>query len=110
MLTLTQKQDNLLNYIVEYIIENNRSPSVKDIKEYFKFKSPQSVVDVLNALERKKYIQRLENARGIIIVEPNIHLKILITQILRINNINNLIDNNTLNNLKSIINKKEVLT
>lgn len=74
---ITERQQEVLNFIEEYINNNNRPPTISDIKLNFGFKSPQSVVDHLNALEKKLYIKRLPNSRGIVLLNKRNHFPIL---------------------------------
>lgn len=72
---LTEKQRNMLNYIVSVQKVSGYPPSIKEIASHFGFRSLTSVVDHLNALERKGLITRSGGARTITIsrdrVEPD---------------------------------------
>jgi repressor LexA len=74
---LTNRQQEVYDYIESYIDDNNRPPTISDIKKTFGFKSPQSVVDHLHALEKKGHIKRLPNSRGIVLLNEKDHFPIL---------------------------------
>lgn len=74
---LTHRQSEILNYIADYIEDNNRPPTISDIKDFFGFKSPQSVVDHLKALEKKGKIERLPRSRGIVLLDSKNKFPIL---------------------------------
>lgn len=65
---LTARQKEILTFLEDYIDENSRPPTITEIKKGFEFKSPQSVVDHLKALEKKGYIKKLPNSRGIVLL------------------------------------------
>lgn len=58
---LTQKQQTVLEYLHRYISEHRRSPFLREIQEACRIISYKSVIDRLNALERKGYIKRTPN-------------------------------------------------
>lgn len=63
---LTIRQEEVLNYIRDFIEEHDYPPTLKEIQKFFKFSSSNSAVEHLMALERKKYIRRIPKvARGI---------------------------------------------
>ncbi len=62
---LTDKQKSLLDYIVSVQRVSGYPPSIKEIASHFGYKSLTSVVDHLNALERKGLINRQGGARTI---------------------------------------------
>lgn len=74
---LTKRQREIFDFIETYIDENNRPPTIQDIKETFGFRSPQSVVDHLTALEKKGHIKRIPNSRGIVLLHEKKHFPIL---------------------------------
>ena len=49
----TKKQAAVLKYVIECIEKDNRTPTIRQIGEKFKLKSPGSVVDALASLARK---------------------------------------------------------
>lgn len=69
---LTVKQGSVLNFIIEFIDTYKYSPSAKDVKEHFKFKSINAAQDHLNALKRKGRINTTPNvARSIVVLTEN---------------------------------------
>lgn len=52
---LTARQTETLDFIENYIIENNYPPTIKEIAEYFKI-STKGSYDHIKALQKKKYI------------------------------------------------------
>ena len=74
---LTDRQKEIFDYIESYIDDDNRPPTIAEIKKTFGFRSPQSVVDHLNALQKKGYIKRLPNSRGIVILTEKRYFPIL---------------------------------
>ena len=70
MRALTEKQRSILDYIVDYISDNGYSPTSKDIKEHFGFKSVNGAYDHLSWIEKKGYIKRTPNvARSIVVLQ-----------------------------------------
>lgn len=55
---LTQKQKDILNFIISYIRTNAYPPSIREVGDHFGIKSTNGVFDHLNALARKGYIKR----------------------------------------------------
>lgn len=55
---LTEKQEEVFQFLQKYIKENMMSPSIKEICYYFDYKSPKAASDHLQALEKKGYIKR----------------------------------------------------
>jgi len=55
---LTEKEKNILKYIARYINQNGHSPSFRDIKKHFNFKSIGTVQDYISSLEKKGAIKR----------------------------------------------------
>jgi len=65
-LVLTERQSEILRFIILNKEKFGYPPSIPEIQERFSFKSPNAVQDHLEALERKGYISRREHkARGI---------------------------------------------
>ena len=56
-MALTKKQKEVLDFITEYVRENEFSPTQKEIKEYFGFKSLGSVQDYIKYLTSGGYLQ-----------------------------------------------------
>jgi len=78
--TLTQRQREILEFIISHIEQYGYPPSIPEIQEKFSFKSPNAVTDHLEALERKGYIARCPHkSRGI---------EVLVQSKLENNNIN----------------------
>jgi len=64
--TLTQRQKEILEFIISHIEQYGYPPSIPEIQKNFSFKSPNAVSDHLEALERKGYIARHPHkSRGI---------------------------------------------
>jgi len=65
-LVLTERQGEILKFIILNKEKFGYPPSIPEIQEKFSFKSPNAVQDHLEALERKGYIsRRAHKARGI---------------------------------------------
>jgi len=65
-LILTERQSEILKFIILNKEKYGYPPSIPEIQENFSFKSPNAVQDHLGALERKGYIsRRAHKARGI---------------------------------------------
>lgn len=63
---LTERQNEILKFIILNKEKYGYPPSIPEIQENFSFKSPNAVQDHLGALERKGYIsRRAHKARGI---------------------------------------------
>jgi len=58
---LTQKQQTVLAYLQRYIGEHRRSPFLREVQNACRIASYKSVIDRLNALERKGFIKRIPN-------------------------------------------------
>jgi repressor LexA len=58
---LTEKQELVLDFIHQYLVQCHRSPFIREIQEGCRIASYKSVVDRLNALEHKGYIKRTPN-------------------------------------------------
>ncbi|MFA5927992.1 MAG: hypothetical protein WC838_01655, partial [Candidatus Margulisiibacteriota bacterium] len=56
--TLTEKQQDILDFINRYLETNSYPPALREIAKKFKFRSVTAVVDHLKALEKKGYIKR----------------------------------------------------
>jgi repressor LexA len=57
---LTPKQQQIFDFILNYIEENGYPPAIRDIGTAFKIKSPNGVMCHLRALQKKGYIHRDE--------------------------------------------------
>ncbi len=62
---LTDKQNQVLDFIREYQLENGSSPTIKEIRQYMKVNSDNSVLKHLNALVEKGYIEKGDTPRSI---------------------------------------------
>jgi repressor LexA len=58
MRDLTDRQEAIYNYLLEYIDERGYPPAIRDIMRHFGFRSPKAAADHLAALERKGFIRR----------------------------------------------------
>lgn len=56
--TLTKKQNQVLEFIRKYTLENQKPPTIREICKKFNFNSTNSAHSILKALEKKGYIQR----------------------------------------------------
>jgi SOS-response transcriptional repressor LexA len=76
-LALTQKQQTVFDFIQRYCEEHGKAPFIREIQLGCQIASYKSVLDRLNALERKQFIKRVPNKhRGIEILprvgEPHV--------------------------------------
>ena len=55
---LTSKQHAFLEYLKTYVQENDIWPTYREIADHFGYRSPNSVTQNLQALERKNFLQR----------------------------------------------------
>lgn len=65
---LTDKQERILNFIVEYVDEKGYPPSIREIGNNFGISSLRGVTVHLDALERKGYIKRASTSRSITVI------------------------------------------
>jgi repressor LexA len=65
---LTDKQERILNFIIDYLDENGYPPSIREIGNAFGISSLRGVTVHLDALERKGYIKRASTSRSIRII------------------------------------------
>ncbi len=66
---LTARQEQILRFIIDYIQDYERPPTIRDIADFFKF-TVKGAYDHLLALERKGWIDRdTKHSRGILIKE-----------------------------------------
>ena len=71
-MTITKKQKEVFDYILEYTNTNQLAPTQKEIKEHFGLKSFGSVQRYLSYLEEANYLERDWNKRqGLKIVKNN---------------------------------------
>jgi repressor LexA len=70
MVMLTQRQQQILDYLIQHQQETGVTPSTREVQQHFGFASQTAVMSHLRALERKGAIRRLPGkARAIIIAE-----------------------------------------
>lgn len=70
---LTEKQRNILEFIVDSVEEQGSPPTIREIADRFGFSAPASAKRHLEALEKKGYIRRREwTARGIELVKDRV--------------------------------------
>lgn len=65
---LTDKQERILAFILEYIEDKGYPPSIREIGNAFSISSLRGVTVHLDALERKGYIKRANTARAITVI------------------------------------------
>ncbi len=65
---LTDKQEKILNFIMEYVDDKGYPPSIREIGNRFTISSLRGVTVHLDALERKGYIKRANTSRSITII------------------------------------------
>lgn len=65
---LTDKQERILSFIVEYVNDKGYPPSIREIGNHFNISSLRGVTVHLDALERKGMIKRLSTSRSITVI------------------------------------------
>jgi repressor LexA len=65
---LTDKQERILTFIVDYVGDQGYPPSIREIGNHFSISSLRGVTVHLDALERKGYIKRANTARAITVI------------------------------------------
>ncbi len=68
---LTKKQENVLRVIKQYYLENGYAPSLAELQQKLRISTKRGVVVHLLALEKKGYIFRTGEPRGIHMVEQD---------------------------------------
>ena len=68
--TLTKRQEDILNYVMDYVQKAGYPPSIREIGAQFKIGSLRGVTVHLDALARKGYIERATTPRSIRITHP----------------------------------------
>lgn len=63
--TLTEAQNRCFNFLVRYVAEHRRAPSIREIGAALGYASTNAVVQTLEALAEKGYIRRHKGARQI---------------------------------------------
>ncbi len=66
---ITERQKQLLKFIVEQVREYNLPPSISEMAEFLKVSSKNGVAKLLNALEDNGFIKTSGKARGIEVLE-----------------------------------------
>jgi repressor LexA len=64
-MNLTDRQQQVLDFIEGFQLENGKSPTLKEIKEHINVSSDNSVLKHLAALEKKGFIEKDDTPRGI---------------------------------------------
>lgn len=67
-MSITDRQKELLKFIVRQIREHNMPPSISEMAEYLEVKSKNAVAKLLNSLEENGYIETNGKARGITVL------------------------------------------
>jgi repressor LexA len=67
-MSITDRQKELLEFIVRQIREHNLPPSISEMAEYLEVKSKNAVAKLLDALEDGGYIRTTGKARGITVL------------------------------------------
>jgi len=62
MQRLTERQDLILTYIVQFTLERAYQPSIREICDFAHISSTNGVIDHLKALERKGYLTKAFDA------------------------------------------------
>src|SRR5438132_11868765 len=65
---LTDKQERILTFIVEYVNDKGYPPSIREIGNSFHISSLRGVTVHLDALERKGFIKRASTPRSITVI------------------------------------------
>jgi repressor LexA len=68
MIKLTDKQQRILEFIVDYVDEHGYPPSIREIGDQFQISSLRGVTVHLDALERKDKIKRAHTSRSITVI------------------------------------------
>lgn len=71
MKSLTVKQKKVLDFVSAFILKNDQSPTVEEIRSGLDFRSTRSVSQYLEALVEKRYITKSGDARSIKLAEYN---------------------------------------
>lgn len=67
---LTKRQEEILDFILEYVESEGYPPSIREIGQRFEIGSLRGVTVHLDALERKSYISRSNTPRSIKLTHP----------------------------------------
>lgn len=66
---ITEKQQKVLTIVRDFYLENGYAPSLSELQKLLKINTKRGVVNHLSALEKKGFIIRTSEARGIQLVE-----------------------------------------
>src|SRR5688572_10202013 len=66
---VTEKQQKVLTIIRDFYLENGYAPSLSELQKLLRINTKRGVVNHLSALEKKGFILRTSEARGIQLVE-----------------------------------------
>lgn len=67
---LTTRQENILQFVMDYVQREGYPPSIREIGQHFNIGSLRGVTVHLDALERKGFIERSNTPRSIKITHP----------------------------------------
>lgn len=71
---LTDKQRDVLQYIIDFTMENGYQPSIPEMCLHFGFKSTNAITSHLRLIEKKGYIDRQgKKGRSIKILNRKLH-------------------------------------
>lgn len=65
LMSLTARQQELLDYIREYQLQNGASPTLKEMRVFLGVSSDNGILKHLHALEKKGELTRAKRARGV---------------------------------------------
>jgi len=68
---ITPRQEEVLKIVKDYIKRFSEAPTLSELQEMLGIKTKRGVVKHLQALERKEYLYRTGEARGIVLTDPN---------------------------------------
>ncbi|MCZ2153328.1 MAG: transcriptional repressor LexA [Bryobacterales bacterium] len=79
---LTERQQEILNYITQFRLEHGCSPSIPEMQRHFGIRSPNGIVGHLQALEAKGVIRRGDRgSRRIDLVGPMHDLRVPVAEL-----------------------------
>lgn len=73
MITLTQKQKLVFDFVNTYIAENGISPTIEEIRKKLKLKAVSTVHEHINSLKKKGYLSTSEHLARSIATKKKIH-------------------------------------
>lgn len=65
MLPLTDRQQQVLDFVSSYLDQNGCPPTIREISDHIGVKGTATAIQHLDAIEKKGYISRREGSRGI---------------------------------------------